>query len=56
MRENTDQIDSEYGHSLRSDRINDSTPLQKNKGQRKPVFWHILHSVNLKNQDFIRST
>ena len=38
MRENTDQIDSEYGEFLGSDRINDYTLLQKNKGQRKPVF------------------
>ena len=39
----------EYGFSLTrtflyKDKIEDSVLKQKNKGQEKPVFWHILRS------------
>ena len=43
---------SQYGFSLirnfpYKDRILDSV-LEENSGQRKPMFWHILRSVNPK--------
>ena len=46
-----------YGFSLTDispgkDRIYDSVLLQDNAGQRKPVFWHTLHSVAHSHKNF----
>ena len=48
----TPYITSEYGFSLipvfpYKDRIKDDVLKKENRGQRKPVFWHILCRVCL---------
>ena len=45
----------EYGFSLfRIQRIEDSVLIRKNMGQRKPVFWHILLSLQLYKKSGLR--